>query len=127
MACFIAPAVGAVVTTVVRRGVEKRENAPGGRSGRSTAGRWSARLGLLNSMLWGGTIVLVLDHLWRGELVARPPFLTALETPGQLGPILREVGTLGVAMTAAVVVVWAVIVLVLERRARTAVLPETES
>ncbi len=69
-------------------------------------------------MLWGGTIMLVVDHVISGELTASPPFLTALTTPGQIGPMVREILVTGGAMTGAVLVVWAVMVVFAELRSR---------
>jgi hypothetical protein len=122
MACFIAPAGVAIVTTVARKVVEKREKAlaDGEDRGRpeGTPGKWTQRLGWLNAMLWGGTVMLILDHILNGELVARPPFLTALQTSGQAGPVLREIAIVGGGMTAAVIVVWALMVLIAELKLR---------
>jgi hypothetical protein len=132
MACFIAPAGVAIVTTIVQKVVEKKEKAAapaqisaGDKAARETRtaetrGKWTRRLGWLNTMLWGGTALLALEHVWHGELVPWPPFLTAMETPGAVGPMLREIATYGVAMAVAVVAVWGVMVgiaEVAERRA----------
>jgi hypothetical protein len=122
MACFVAPATVAVVTTVVRKVVQKREATSTTQravhSSTGISGKWTQRLGWLNTMLWGGTIMLVLDHLISGELTLQPPFLTALQTPATTDAMLREILVTGGAMTAAVLVVWAAMVVVVERRAR---------
>ena len=122
MACFVAPAAVAIVTTVARKVVEKREGAPAtqqaDRTATKTSGKWTQRLGWLNLMLWGGTIMLVLDHLLSGELTLSPPFITAIETPGAIGPMLREILVTGGGMTAAVVVTWTVMVVFAELRSR---------
>ncbi|NLO27144.1 MAG: hypothetical protein GX113_03030 [Actinobacteria bacterium] len=127
MACFVAPAATAIVTTVVQRVVEKRE---GGRTPEQTQkvrGTWSQRLRWLNTMLWGGTALLALEHVWHGELVPWPPFLTAMQTPGETGPMLHEILTYGVTMTAVVIAAWGIMVGVAELRARTKTLPEVEA
>jgi hypothetical protein len=122
MACFIAPAGVALVTTVVRKIVEKRENDPSGRGAErrpdKMPGKWTQRLGWLNTMLWGGVVMLVLEHVVNGELVPWPPFLTAMQTPEGAGAALREIAVIGGGMTAAVFVVWAVMVLVAELKSR---------
>jgi hypothetical protein len=122
MACFVAPATVAIVTTVVRKVVEKNEGVPAARQAdrpvAKSSGRWTQRLGWLNTMLWGGTIMLVLDHLLSGELSLSPPFLTAIETPGAVGPMVREILVTGGAMTAAVFVAWAIMIVYVELRAR---------
>jgi hypothetical protein len=122
MACFVAPATVAIVTTVARKVVAKREGVSAARQadGRvaQVSGKWTQRLGWLNTMLWGGTIMLVLDHLISGELTLQPPFLTALQTPATTDAMLREILVTGGAMTAAVLVVWAAMILLVERRAQ---------
>ncbi len=128
MACFLAPAGVAVVTTVVQMVVKKKQAAAGEQS-EKTPGKWTRRLRWLNTMLWGGTILLALEHVWHGEVVPWPPFLTAVQTAGEVGPILREIATYGVAMTAVVVAAWAIMVgiaEIAERRGKTASLPEAE-
>jgi hypothetical protein len=122
MACFVAPATVAVVTTVVRKVVEKREAASTTRPSDAPAPRvsstWTQRLGWLNLMLWGGTIMLVLDHLLSGELTLQAPFLTALQAPGQVDTVLREILVTGGTMTAAVFVIWAMAVVFVELRSK---------
>jgi hypothetical protein len=122
MACLIAPATVAIVTTVVRKVVGKKEGVRPVRqadgSTTNVSGKWTQRLGWLNLMLWGGTIVLVLDHLISGELTVSPPFLTAIETPGAVGPMFREILVTGGAMTAAVFVVWTAMIVFVELRSR---------
>jgi hypothetical protein len=130
MACFVAPATVAVVTTIARKVVEKKEGASKAqlaeRATAKVAGRWTQRLGWLNTMLWGGTIMLVLDHILSGELTAQPPFLTALQTPAQIGPMLREILVTGGAMTAAVFVAWAIMIVYVEVRAKAKAKPVRE-
>jgi putative exporter of polyketide antibiotics len=113
MACFLVPAGEAIVTTVIQKVVEKRENKAG-----TISAKWSKRLGWLNIMLWGGTLMLAIDHIISGEIVAYPPFLTALQTPGDTAVMLREMATTGVAMAAAVTAVWGIMVLITEMKSR---------
>lgn len=120
MACFVAPAAVAVVTTVVRKVVEKKEAGSATNAQTSAEvvqGKWTKRLGWLNTMLWGGVLMLVLDHLISGELVPWWPFLSAIST-GEVSGMLREIAITGGAMTAAVFVAWGAIVLVIEARAK---------
>jgi hypothetical protein len=126
MACFLVPVGEAVLTTVAQKVVENREKKAVGQGEKkvgvvgaaSTGVKWSQRLGWLNKMLWGGSILLALEHVWHGEVVPWPPFLTAMETPGEVGPMLHEMATYGVAMALVVTVVWAIIVVVAELRAK---------
>jgi len=101
MACFVVPAVLAVLVSVARRvarGVAERVG-----------------LGLLEGLLWGGAGLLALEHLWHGELVPWPPFLTAMRSPDEWAVALHEMSTNGVAMTLATVGIWGS-VLLLQRR-----------
>lgn len=127
MACFLVPVGEAVVTTVVQKVVEKREKKVGGERSENAGVKWSQRLGWLNKMLWGGSILLALEHVWHGEVVPWPPFLTAMETPGEVGPMLHEMATYGVTMAVVVTVVWAIIVVIAELRAKAKALPGEEA
>ena len=124
MACFLAPAAAAIVTTVAQKVAEKKGKTAGGEHIERTRGPWAQRLRWLNVMLWGSTALLALEHVWQGELVPWPPFLTALEAPSQVGPMLHEIVTLGAFMTGAVVVAWGILVAVAELKARARNLPE---
>jgi hypothetical protein len=117
MACFVVPVGEAIVTTVIQKIVEHREHKAGEEKAH-TGVTWGRRLSWLNKMLWGGSIMLVLDHIWNGEVIFRPPFFTAMETTGGLATMLREMATLGVAMAAAVTAVWGIIVVVAELKAK---------
>jgi hypothetical protein len=118
MACFVAPAVVAVATTVAHKALKTNDKSAAGEHGRKLSAKWSQRLGWLNTMLWTATILSVVEHVIRGEVTAYPPFFTALQTPGQLGPMLREIATNGVVMTVAVAVVWAMVVAIAGQRDR---------
>ena len=97
MACFLVPMVGAIGINVAERVVKKER-----------AERW--KLGWLNKMLWGGVALLAVEHVWSGEIVPWPPFLTAMENPADVGPMLTEMGTHGLSMAVLVTVVWAIMV-----------------
>lgn len=120
MACFVAPAAVAIVTTVVQKVVKsKEETRAGGQDGAPrTPGKWTQRLRRLNTMLWGGCALLALEHIWHGEVVPWPPFLTALKTPGEAGPMLHEILVYGLSMTAVILAAWGIMVGVAELRAR---------
>jgi hypothetical protein len=120
MACFVVPLGEAIVTTVVQKVIEKREKKSGVVKSVNTGLTWGRRLSWLNKMLWGGSVMLVIDHIWNGEVVAYPPFLTAMENPANIAPMLKEIATLGVAMAVCVTAVWGIMVLIAELKARTA-------
>ena len=65
-------------------------------------------LAALEKMLWGGSVMLVVDHIINGELTWRFPFFTALENAGGGAVMLREMLTVGVPMSLTITAVWAV-------------------
>ena len=118
MACFLAPVSEAIVMTVVQKALEKRARKTLPAGSERTDSVWAQRLGWLNTMLWGGSVLLAFEHLWHGEIVPWPPFLTAMENPTDVGPMLHEIATVGTAMAVMVTLVWALMVLVVELRGR---------
>ena len=72
----------------------------------------------LEKMLWGGTVLLIVDHILNGELTWQYPFFTALETGG-FPVMLRELLTVGVPMSLVLTAVWAVWALSKARRTAT--------
>jgi hypothetical protein len=118
MACFLAPMGEAIVMTVVQKVVKKKARKTGRVGSESTDSPWVRRLGWLNKMLWGGSVLLAFEHLWHGEIVPWPPFLTAMKNPADVGPMLHEIATVGAAMAVVVTAVWALMVLVAELRVR---------
>jgi hypothetical protein len=43
-------------------------------------------------------ILLAFEHLWHGEIVPWPPFLTAMNNPADIAPMLHEIATIGIGM-----------------------------
>ena len=97
MACFLVPAAEAIVTSAIQKAV-----------GREKAERY--KLGWLNAMLWGGVFLLAVEHIWHGEVVPWPPFLTAMTNPQDTAIMLHEMATNGLAMAITITVIWAIIV-----------------
>jgi hypothetical protein len=64
------------------------------------------KLSILNALLWGGAILLALEHVWHGEVTPWPPFLTAMATPSDIPVMLKEIGIVGTAMSSVVVFTW---------------------
>jgi len=85
MSCFIVPLTQAVITTVCRKTVRN-----------SNGSIWKQQLPALEKLLWGGSLVLIVDHIAHGEFFAFD---------------LRELLTVGVPMSLVVTAVWAVMVL----------------
>ena len=103
MACFTAPLAQALVVTAAKSArKDKVANS------RNPVVR---RLGWLQKMLFGGSFLLAVEHVWHGEITWRYPFLTAVKD-GNTAEMLHEIATLGVAMAALITLVWAGMVLV---------------
>lgn len=116
MACFTAPLAEAIVVTVAKKIVEKKEasvNLSETVSGEKLP--FSKKLGWLSNMLWGGSALLAFEHVWHGEVVPYFPFLTAALNPADLVQMLREIATTGVCMALLVTAVWGVLVAVSAR------------
>ncbi len=120
MACFLVSAAEAAVVTVVEKHVEKKEKEreASGLSEATSAIPLSRKLKWLSTMLWGGVILLMFEHIWHGEVVPWFPFLTAMENSEDMMEMFKEMATVGVCMMLLVTVVWAVMCAVAERIAK---------
>ena len=74
--------------------------------------KWSQKLAYLELTLFSGSFLLAIEHILHGEVVPFPPFLTAASNPADLAEMLTEMGTVGVAMLAILLVAWGVGVLI---------------
>lgn len=124
MACFLVPTGEAIVVSLLRLALKKKEEraevqpdslassaslvnptsparlvSPGVRKLRR-------RLRWLSHMLWGGSALLAFEHLWHGEIVPWFPFLTAASDPESAGVMLHEMATAGVMMALLTTVAW---------------------
>ena len=123
MACFVAPAVETVVTTVVQKVVESKEKKAELAAVNCEASlkediqikglekakiKLSRKLGWLNKMLWGGTALLIFEHVWHGEVVPYFPFFTSIQN-GDVAGMLGEIARNGITMAALVTGVWAIV------------------
>jgi len=90
MACFLAPMSAAIIGSAVRKKIPARYHF-----------NW------LLSMLWGGVVMLIVEHISHKEVILYPPFFTA-----GLTEMLPEILRVGVSMIIGVVLVWGVMVLV---------------
>ena len=106
MACFVVPLVQAVATSALRKWGKKD-----GFVGRNLAS--------LELMLWGVSVMLIVDHIINGELTWKFPFFTALSDTGGGAVMLREMLTVGVPMSVIITLVWAVYALVKEPKLST--------
>ena len=112
MACFTVTAAEAVLVSAAQitvkvlehKGVIKYEVDDSG----VAQTKWSKKLGILNGMLWGGSFLLALEHIFHGEVVMYPPFLTAMESAEDTAEMLSEMGTVGVGMALALTITWGI-------------------
>ncbi len=93
MACFITPMVVAIITTIIQKIARKLSE--------------KLKLSILTTLLWGGSIILMLEHVWHGEVVPWPPFLTAMSNPSEIPVMINEILTTGSLMTLAISATWA--------------------
>ena len=111
MACFIVPLTQAIATSAYRNRVESQKSKI-----ERHDSFISRNLPSLEKMLWGGSLMLIVDHIINGELTWMFPFFTALETEGGGMVMLREMLTVGLPMSLIVTAVWAGWCAVKERR-----------
>jgi len=95
MACFLAPAAAAVITTGFRKKIPEYYH-----------------IGWLNSMLWGGVMMLAVEHITHGEIIFYPPFLTAIKNPANTWIMLTEIVHVGGPMLLAIFTAWTVLVVI---------------
>lgn len=108
MACVVVPMVEAVITTITTKVVESKELSANAHSEGECSGHlpFSGKLKWLNNMLWGGSALLVFEHVWHGEIAPFFPFLTGASDPASLAEMLQEMSTAGVGMSLIVTAVW---------------------
>ena len=114
MACFLVPAAEAVVITVVDKTLErKEEKAPETTHAEEVISTkesegfgFRRKLRWLSALLWGGSFLLLFEHIWHGEVVPWFPFLTAMSNAADTEEMLHEMSTVGVAMAALITLVW---------------------
>lgn len=93
MACFITPLATGLLIELLKRYV----------------GAWRSRLSLLSKMLLGGSFIMAIEHVWHGEVVPYPPFLTAMSNPADIPVMLGEMTVVGTSMVLATVATWAIV------------------
>ncbi len=103
MACFTVPAGEAIVTTIIKKkmekqGAEKNED--------KVSVPMTRKLKWLSNLLWGGSALLAFEHVWHGEVQPFFPFLTAMSNQEDTQEMLHEIATVGVSMAVLVTVIW---------------------
>ena len=114
MACFLVSGGEAIVVTAIRSVVKKNEMEKGivDENGKQLTDPsregicWTRKIGWLMNMLWGGVILLAIEHMWHGEV------LTAMNDPTEIPVMLGEMGTVGVGMAVLVTVTWLIVTFV---------------
>ena len=126
MACFVVPAAEAIIVTAAYFAAKRRETKIEARSF-ATEGKfesnekkvtWSRRLGWLLSLLWGGVLLLAFEHIWHGEVVLYPPFLSAMSTAEDTATMLHEMATVGTSMALFVTGIWGAVCLFVQARVK---------
>ena len=119
MACFLVPTAEAIVTTVIAKTAKDEKdytdvNIDTGIevSEKPVKMSFVRKLRWLSNMLWGGAVLLCFEHLWHGEVVPFPPFLTAASDPADTAVMLHEMSTVGVCMAVLITAVWVGMVIV---------------
>ena len=113
MACLLVPATQALIVSAANG---HRKDSKPARSGIS----WRRKLTWLSTMLWGGALLLAVEHIWHGEITFVFPFLPALTSAAGIQGMLAELATTGVAMSVLVTAVWGLMVLAVELSPRLA-------
>jgi hypothetical protein len=111
MSCFVVPLVQAIATSAYRKHAEASITNP-------EAPTLKRHIPALEKMLWGGSVMLVVDHVINGEVTWRYPFFTALETAGGANIMLKEMLTVGLPMSVVLTLVWIGYALLKEHRSK---------
>ncbi|MBO7564916.1 MAG: hypothetical protein J6T40_08770 [Clostridiales bacterium] len=131
MACFLVPTTEAIVTTILQKVLSSKEknmeiHHEGDSSENLPKSGFSRKLKWLNNMLWGGSALLALEHVWHGEVVPWFPFLTAASDSSSRSEMFHEMATVGVTMALLVTAVWVGMVIVSSRLEKKADKPVAE-
>ena len=136
MACFLVPAAEAIAVSLVKKKMKKKELlmqqqqldgikvVPDGHQNSEVQEAsnnqipWSRKLKWLSNLLWGGVLLLGVEHIWHGEVVPWPPFLTAMTSAADTIEMLQEMALVGTVMCAVVTGVWLFMIWFAERRAK---------
>ena len=113
MACFTVPLATAVVASAAKAALPAS----------AKKNPFVAKLGWLGKLMFGGSFLLAIEHIYHGEIIFSPPFLTAVKE-GDTAGMLHEMATRGTAMAVLLVAVWVVMVAVSTAMERHAVAEE---
>ena len=99
MACFTVPLAEALVVTAVKHFTCRKTL--------KDAAAFKEKVSVLQKMLFGGSFLLAAEHVYHGEVIFYPPFLTAMENSEATAEMLHEMATVGVGMAVLTTAVWA--------------------
>ena len=111
MACFLVSAAEAAAVKAVEKHEAKIENEKGA----DFMIPMSRKLGWLSNLLLGGSVLLLFEHIWHGEITGWFPFLTAMSDKGDMAGMFTEMATVGVAMALTITFVWFIMCRVADR------------
>lgn len=112
MSCFVVPLTQAVATSVMRKRMKKS-------SSHTVSNPWISQLPKLELMLWGGSLMLIVDHIVNGELTWQYPFFTAMAQKNGIYTMLQEMLTVGLPMSILVTCVYVYMVYRCSRKTAT--------
>lgn len=132
MACVIVPMVEAVITTIAAKvakthETETRLHVDGAGYETEEKLTLSTKLGWLSKLLWGGSALLMFEHVWHGEIIPAFPFLTAAQSSADIANMLTEMSTVGVGMAAIITAVWLAMTAIASGMEKTAETQSSES
>ncbi len=113
MACFLVPLAEAVAISAAKSIYSKKMEKDEARGIIKSSEKklkiqnFLKKVDILQNMLYGGSFLLAVEHIYHGEVSFVPPFLTAMKTPEEIPVMLHEMATVGVGMALLVTAVWA--------------------
>lgn len=114
MACFTACVAEALVAYGVKKVVAK--------SNHQKVRAFSDKIQKLINLLLSGSFLLLIEHVWHGEIVPFYPFLTAANDPESTRVMINEILTVGLSMDLTVTSVWFVAYILVPKLAHKEVL-----
>lgn len=110
MACFLVPLTEAVLTSAVKGiyGKVVTKSTISEADKKLKLESFNSKVSVLQKMLYGGSFLLAIEHIYHGEVVFYPPFLTAMNDPADTVEMLNEMSTVGVSMAVLVTAVWGI-------------------
>ena len=109
MACFTVPLAEAIIVTAAKAVfLKKKSNGVCDGKKKIKVEHLREKIGTLQKMLYGGSFLLAIEHLYHGELSLVPPFLTAMKNPEEIPAMLHEMATVGTGMALLTTAVWGI-------------------